>query len=60
LRDVEDPYCLGNRLTHGGDVVSLMRRPRFSPRKIFLLLISIRGCFNPRANCGFLAVRRPL
>jgi hypothetical protein len=28
------PQFLDNRLTDGGDVVSLKRRPRFTPRKI--------------------------
>jgi hypothetical protein len=27
------PYLLDNRLTDGGKVVSLTRRPRFTPRK---------------------------
>jgi hypothetical protein len=28
------PHFLDNRLTHGGEVVSLTRRPPFTPRKI--------------------------
>jgi hypothetical protein len=28
------PHHLGNRLTDGGDAVSLMRRPSSTPRKI--------------------------
>jgi hypothetical protein len=28
-------YSLDNRLTDGGEVVSLKSRPRFTPRKIF-------------------------
>jgi hypothetical protein len=28
------PYCLDSRLTNGGEVVSLTRRPPFTPRKI--------------------------
>jgi hypothetical protein len=28
------PHFLDNRLTDGGDVVSLTRRPPFTPRKI--------------------------
>jgi hypothetical protein len=28
------PHFLDNRLTDGGEVVSLMRRPPFTPRKI--------------------------
>jgi hypothetical protein len=28
------PYFLDNRLTDGGEVVSLTRRPPFTPRKI--------------------------
>jgi hypothetical protein len=28
------PHFLDNRLTGGGEVVSLMRRPPFTPRKI--------------------------
>jgi hypothetical protein len=29
------PHCLDNRITNGGEVVSLKRRPRFTPRTIF-------------------------
>jgi hypothetical protein len=29
------PHFLDNRLTDGGEVVSLMLRPNFTPRKIF-------------------------
>jgi hypothetical protein len=32
--DVELPHLLDNRLTDGGKVVSLTRRPPFTPRKI--------------------------
>jgi hypothetical protein len=31
-----------------GEVVSLTRRPRFTPHKDFLLFISVRGWINPR------------
>jgi hypothetical protein len=34
LCDVEAPTFLYNRLTDGGEVVSLTRRPPFTPRKI--------------------------
>jgi hypothetical protein len=34
LSDVETPtYCLDNRLTDGGEVVSLTRRPPFTPKE---------------------------
>jgi hypothetical protein len=36
------PHFLDSRLTDGGEVVSLMRRLPFTPRKI-PLLISVRG-----------------
>jgi hypothetical protein len=46
LWDVEAPtFPLDNRLTDGGKVVSLMRRPPFTP----LVLISVRGSVDPRA-----------
>jgi hypothetical protein len=35
-------HCLDNRLTDGYEVVSLMHRPRFTPRNL-LVLISVRG-----------------
>jgi hypothetical protein len=36
------PYFLENRLTDGGEVVSLTHRPPFTPTR-FLVLISVRG-----------------
>jgi hypothetical protein len=36
------PHFLDNRLTDGGEVVSLTRRPRFTRQKDFLI-ISVRG-----------------
>jgi hypothetical protein len=36
-------HFLHNRLIGGGEVVSLTRRPRFTPQKHRLLLISVRG-----------------
>jgi hypothetical protein len=36
------PHFLDNRLTDGGNVVSLPRRPPFTPGR-FLVLISVRG-----------------
>jgi hypothetical protein len=39
---------LYSRLTDGGEVVSLTRRPPFTPRKIFVL-ISVRGYVDSRA-----------
>jgi hypothetical protein len=35
------PHFIDNRLTDGGEVVSLTRRPPFTPEK-FLVLISVR------------------
>jgi hypothetical protein len=37
------PRCLDNRLTDGGEVVSPSHRPRSTPQKHFLVLISVRG-----------------
>jgi hypothetical protein len=33
----------------GGKFVSLTHRPHLPPREILLVLISVRGCFDPRA-----------
>jgi hypothetical protein len=41
---------LDSRLADGGQVVSLKRRPRFAPKKNFLVLISVRVWVNPRAT----------
>jgi hypothetical protein len=41
------PHFLGNRLTDGGEAVSLTRRPSFKPPEIFLVLISVRGWDDP-------------
>jgi hypothetical protein len=41
--------ALNNRLTDDGKVVSLIRRPRCTPLKDVLVLISVRGLVNPRA-----------
>jgi hypothetical protein len=50
LWDVEDStFSLDNRLTDGDKVVSLTRRPPFTPPRRFLVLISVRGWVNPRA-----------
>jgi hypothetical protein len=39
-----DPLrCETSRLTDGGKVVTLIRRPTFTPTRRFLLLISVRG-----------------
>jgi hypothetical protein len=42
------PYCLDNRLTEGGEAVSLML-PYYSSETYFsLILISVRGWINPQ------------
>jgi hypothetical protein len=42
------PHYLDNRLSDGGEVASLMRRPPLPPRSI-LVLIYVRGLVDPRA-----------
>jgi hypothetical protein len=42
------PHFLDNRLTDGGEVVSLKHRPPFTPRKVPGTL-SVRGSVDPRA-----------
>jgi hypothetical protein len=45
------PHCLYSWLTDGGEVVSLTLRRRSKPQKLFfllLVLISVKGCVNPR------------
>jgi hypothetical protein len=46
------PNFLDSWLTDGGEIVSLKRLPPFTPKnipRIFLVLISLRGCVHPRA-----------
>jgi hypothetical protein len=43
------PHFLDKQLIDGGKVVSLTRRPLFTPPGRFLVLISVRGWVNPRA-----------
>jgi hypothetical protein len=43
------PHYLDNRLTDGGKVVILTRRPPFTPPGRFLVLICVRGWVDPRA-----------
>jgi hypothetical protein len=43
------PHFVDNRLTDGGEVVSLTRRSPFTPPGRFLGLISVRGGDDPRA-----------
>jgi hypothetical protein len=40
-------HFLDNRLTDGGEAVSLMYRPRFTHPGKFLVLIPVRGWINP-------------
>jgi hypothetical protein len=42
------PYFIDYRLIDGSSVVSLTRRPHFTARKYFLLLISARDPRGPR------------
>jgi hypothetical protein len=44
------PHFLDNRLTDDGEVVSLRRRPPFTPPGRFLVLISVTDCVDPRAR----------
>jgi hypothetical protein len=39
---------LDNRLTDGGEFVSLMRRPRFTPHKFFLYSFLLEVELTPR------------
>jgi hypothetical protein len=50
LSDVEAPHFLNNQLTDGGEVVSLTRRPSFTPPGRFLVLISARDLVESRAT----------
>jgi hypothetical protein len=43
------PYCLDSRLTDGGYVVSLMRVPRSTLQKCFIVIISVGSRVNLRA-----------
>jgi hypothetical protein len=43
------PHFLMNGFTDGGEVVSFTRRPPFTPRDRFLVLISVRGSVDLRA-----------
>jgi hypothetical protein len=49
------PFSLGNRLTHGGEVVKLMHRPPFVPRRLLIpfyirvnlcIIFSFSNCNN--------------
>jgi hypothetical protein len=41
------PDFLDSRFTDGGEVLSLTRRPPFTPRR-FLVLVSVKGWVDPR------------
>jgi hypothetical protein len=43
-------YFLDNWFTHGDEIVSLKRRPLFTAKKYFLVVVSVRGCVNTRAT----------
>jgi hypothetical protein len=56
------PHCLDNRLTDGGEVVSLTHRSRSTPHKdvyLSLAFISVRGRVNP-APSSSLTLHTPL
>jgi hypothetical protein len=48
------PHCLDNRLTDGGEVVSLTRRPAaLCPREdSWYMIISVRVCLNLRVSAA--------
>jgi hypothetical protein len=47
------PHFLDNRLTDGGEVVSLTRRPPFTPRKIPGTQLCYRLNRSPGPCCGW-------
>jgi hypothetical protein len=49
VRHRGSPHFLGNQLTDGNDTVSLMQQSPLPPRR-FLVLISVKRWFNPRAT----------
>jgi hypothetical protein len=46
------PHCLDKRLTDGGEVVSLMHRPRSTPQKHFLFVFVTNICQWPSKPQG--------
>jgi hypothetical protein len=45
--DVEAPYCLDNRLTDGGEVVSPTRRQPYTPKENSLYSFLLEAESNP-------------
>jgi hypothetical protein len=53
------PHCADNQLRDGGEVVSSTHQLRCTPQVLFLslVLISVKGSVNPRAQCGLMRSR---
>jgi hypothetical protein len=47
------PHFLDNRVTDDGEVVSLTRRPRFTPRKMFWYSFLLESEYTRGSQCGW-------